>query len=391
MNELTKFGFIKMAFWDLPSSLTDIYFDFSVGLDLVFSSEVEKSYGWMSLILNWIPGLVVFFHVISSNRESQSKVKTVIFALLSLITYPVLLSFSILYALINRPKNSRGTEQFKYGLKFVTVLQAISGCFEAPLQMTYNLHLILNGILPSSFGVKCVFFEDMNGNQLCVPTSASLSIIFSLLATMMAVFSLNLPQNTQSSNIPRQLQYGPFLMIATCFKISSLVVITSITTWSIIPIIALIVANIILHEVLLSEEHRAPKWILTTSSLFVPFLPISQNGRKSKMYFALQMLLSIFINGITILVFYVLVVKSLLKLNGNFILDDLTFNILVWYTLAMGLVSLVTMIPKFFTCSLIEKFKLIWSIIWATISMVLLTSFVLLLILASGNSTKGIT
>ena len=109
------------------------------------------------------------------------------------------------------------------------------------------------------------------------------------------------------------------------------------------------------------------------------------------MYFALQMLLSIFINGITILVFYVLVVKSLLKLNGNFILDDLTFNILVWYTLAMGLVSLVTMIPKFFTCSLIEKFKLIWSIIWVIISMVLITSFVLLLILASDKSTKGIT
>ena len=380
-----------MAFWDLPSSLTDIYFDYSVGLDLIFSSEVDKGYGLMSLILNWIPGLVVFFHIISSNRESQSKVKTVLFALLSWITYPVLLTFSILYVLINRPKNSRGTKQYQSALNFLTVLQAISGCFEAPLQMTYNLWLIMNGVLPSSFGIKCIFFEDLNGNQLCVPTSASLSIIFSLAATMMAVFSLNLPKNTQSSKIPKYLEYGPFLLIATCFKITSLVVITTMTTWSIIPIIALIVANIILHEVLLSEEHRAPKWILTTTSLFVPFLPNSQNVRKSKMYFALQMVISVFINGITILVIFALVVTSLIKVNDNFILDEATFNILVWSTLAMGLVSLVTMIPKFFTCSLIEKFKLIWSIIWAIISMVLLTSFVLLLTFASGKSTKGIT
>ena len=363
--------------------MSDTYFDFSIALDLIFSLQ-KTNYGLVSLSLEWLPGLVIFFHHISTNRESQSTLKTILIALLSMISYPILLTFTILYVLLKRPKNSRPTKQFQNALKFLTILQVISGCFEAPLQMTYNLWLIFNGVLPSNFGIKCVYVNDLNGNRLCIPVSVSLSIVFSLFATMMTVFNLNIPKSSTNGKILTYLEYGPFLILATCFKITSLVVMITMTTWSFIPIIVLISSNIILHELLLEEEHGVPKWILTTTSLFIPFLPTSEITRKSKMFFAAQILLSVIINGITILVIYLLKVTS--QLNVELILNDVTYQILVWSTLSMGLVSVIVIIPKFITCSYIEKVGKIWNIVSTIIALVLLLSFVQSLILTSNKS-----
>ena len=74
----------------------------------------------------------------------------------------------------------------------VSVLKTVSGCFEAPLQMVYNIWLIIFGIIDSSFGFSCRNYQDLNGNSVCIPVSVTLSIGFSLMSTLSEVLFLNL-------------------------------------------------------------------------------------------------------------------------------------------------------------------------------------------------------
>ena len=74
----------------------------------------------------------------------------------------------------------------------VSVLKTVSGCFEAPLQMVYNIWLIIFGIIDSSFGFSCRNYQDLNGNSVCIPVSVTLSIGFSLMSILSEVLFLNL-------------------------------------------------------------------------------------------------------------------------------------------------------------------------------------------------------
>ena len=63
-EDFSKFKFFKMALFDLPLSVFDIFSDFAVGYAL-FSDSSSKNYGIFSLCLNWVPGLVLFLHIFS--------------------------------------------------------------------------------------------------------------------------------------------------------------------------------------------------------------------------------------------------------------------------------------------------------------------------------------
>ena len=63
-EDFSKFKFFKMALFDLPLSIFDIFSDFAVGYAL-FSDSSSKNYGIFSLCLNWVPGLVLFLHIFS--------------------------------------------------------------------------------------------------------------------------------------------------------------------------------------------------------------------------------------------------------------------------------------------------------------------------------------
>ena len=63
-ENFSKFQFFKMALFDLPLSVFDIFSDFAVGYAL-FCDSFSKNYGIISFCLNWVPGLVLFLHIFS--------------------------------------------------------------------------------------------------------------------------------------------------------------------------------------------------------------------------------------------------------------------------------------------------------------------------------------
>ena len=98
----------------------------------------------------------------------------------------------------------------------------------------------------------------------------------------------------------KHLDSMPYLIISCCFKVLSIVIITTyLTTWSVVPILSVVISTFILTEIMsigpnerAEQDARAPRWILFISSLFVTF--ISSTKKLSKLY-AFQMLASVII------------------------------------------------------------------------------------------------
>ncbi len=60
---------------------------------------------------------------------------------------------------------------------------AISGCIESPVQIIFQMWLVLNGVVRLDFSEdKSVSITDLQGNTLMMPFTASVCILFSILA-----------------------------------------------------------------------------------------------------------------------------------------------------------------------------------------------------------------
>ena len=344
---LSTFDYIKLGVWDVPSSILDTYMGFSIGLNLL-NGRFTKNYGIVSLIINWVPGLVTFFHVASSFREKYSIVVTVLASIFALISYPLLLALTSIYTLLRRPKDNEMSEEFRKTLKYLTIIQTISGCFEAPMKMIYNLWLVLNGHQDAEFGVKCNYYQDLNGNSICVPVSVSVSIIFSIIMTIVSVFTINSSQSKKiNSSKWSSFEHFPFLVAGILFKIASVVLITTyITYWAIFPIVILFISCLTLNEIMQPKvDYKASKWLVLFLTILVPYLSVSSNI-KNRRYFAYQMLLTVLIYSLTLIAIYITVETGSLKLNKFLILNNFAFNVVFWSTMAMGMMSVILAIPK---------------------------------------------
>ena len=123
---LSTFEYLKLAVWDVPTSIVDISLDFSIGFYLIHQQKT-KNYGILSLVINWVPALVAFFYVSISLREKYSVAAIILISIFTLITYPLLLTLTSVYTLLKRPKNNEVTEDFHKTLEYLTIIQAISG------------------------------------------------------------------------------------------------------------------------------------------------------------------------------------------------------------------------------------------------------------------------
>ena len=83
-------------------------------------------------------------------------------------------------------KNEPISDKFISAQKFYfTKIRVISGCFEAPLQLIYQVWLINIGVLNINFNtVQKVRMTDMYGNIINVPYTLSLSIVLSMMSIL---------------------------------------------------------------------------------------------------------------------------------------------------------------------------------------------------------------
>ena len=105
---------------------------------------------------------------------------------------------------------------------FMFVYSLLSGCFEAPIQLIYNVWLVMNGHQEAKLEVKCNYYQDLYSNPICIPVSVSLSIIFSIVAMLASVFNINSSQNRKiNASKWSCFKHVPFLVAGIFLKMIS--------------------------------------------------------------------------------------------------------------------------------------------------------------------------
>ena len=222
---------VPMLIVELIMSILDVLSDFWSGFSLM--KLRSRVWGIGSFVINWIPGFIAVFQIIANHRCNKFH-WIVLYCLLSVILCPLIPTLSYGYLLYLTPRNS-SEERSKHHIKryfkllsFVTLVRALDGCVEAPLQLLYKFFLMFNGIVNFNLTHTSFTLEDMHGNDIPVP------MVFNLLikgvCLVKSVCLLNLPffnskLDSAVFKFLANLDFTCFLIATTLFKIFSLVLL----------------------------------------------------------------------------------------------------------------------------------------------------------------------
>ena len=130
------------------------------------------------------------------------------------------------WLLFRKPKNSEDvvSPEFISAQYHTIIVHALTGGLESPIQLIYQLWLVLNGIIVIDWNqLVQLSFEDAQGNQIFLPYTASLCIMFSVVSILKAILEFNVSRmhvpamkswSTFLISLPVYLDFLPFL--ATC-------------------------------------------------------------------------------------------------------------------------------------------------------------------------------
>ena len=280
---------IKVFLWDILISMADIVSDFLQGYTL-FHLPGKRSYGIASLAINWITGLAGFIHVISMYRNVLPWYKVISFAFLMLILYPVIPLCSFVYLMYKKPKSVEEPvrPEFTQAQYFTTIIHAMTGGLESPIQLIFQVWLVLNGVILWDWNqVTNLTFTDPQGNTIYLPYTTSLCMCFSVVSILKALVDFNVfrVHNVNKSDLNTNYWSSFFLSLMTCvdflpfltssafFKIASLIGIMTYTFpyFGFVPLAAMLVLSIIINQIILrGVMDLVPNWLIIFMSLFVP-------------------------------------------------------------------------------------------------------------------------
>jgi hypothetical protein len=192
-NGILSFITIKVFLWDLIISVADVVTDFIQGYTL-YNTPGTEVYGLVSLGINWLPGLAASIHLVSMYRTNIAWHRVILYAFLLLIFYPVVPFCAFVYLLYKKPKSASMpvTEEFKQAEYLTTMAYAISGGLESPIQLIYQVWLVLNGVISLEWSkISTISFTDWEGNHIYLPFTSSLCITFSVISILKAVLEFN--------------------------------------------------------------------------------------------------------------------------------------------------------------------------------------------------------
>ena len=193
--------------------------------------------------------------------------------------------------------------------------------------------------------LRDVQFLDFFFRRIFLPYTASLCIAFSMASTLICIFKLNLSGIHTQSTIQKYLDFMPFLILSTFFKISALIVIEMYLSYSTaLPVAILLMTNVVISEKKLknNDDLQFPKVLMIILSLFAPicFTKPKKSEKFFKIqtdYFIWQTLASVVIYGITIIIICLLVNLSLLEMFEKLTITNTEFNIYVASIMVMGI------------------------------------------------------
>merc|ERR1712018_361705 len=111
---------------------------------------------------------------------------------MGVLFYPVIPVLAYVNLLWAKPKRSAGeaassSAKFREAEYFACIAHAISGGIGTPVQLIFQLWMMLNGVMDAPLKeFSCVTISDWEGNTVCVPIVSSLTLIFSILSILKA-------------------------------------------------------------------------------------------------------------------------------------------------------------------------------------------------------------
>eukprot|EP00092_Neocalanus_flemingeri_P000074 GFUD01000076.1.p1 GENE.GFUD01000076.1~~GFUD01000076.1.p1 ORF type:complete len:1104 (-),score=226.04 GFUD01000076.1:19-3330(-) len=279
----THLTVLKIIFIDIIFSLGDHITDFLQGFNLMFGDVIEVGvaawsteflyqhwqqrgqYGLIVLLLNWSPGIIAVIHMLAYHRkeyavqETSLMLKTLVPGVIDfktkrehqikrrkkffltmflvLIFYPVIPAVTYTLLLWGWGNGQAQPESLSRRENFAMVAHSITGGFEAPVQLTMTIWLMLKGIIDNDFSFAKAFVDfglpqDKFGNSVPLPAIPVISSISSLVSIMMACVRLNIPQPYQSYAEPnfckrhskrfsQVMGHLPFFLCSVLFRVMS--------------------------------------------------------------------------------------------------------------------------------------------------------------------------
>ena len=140
------------------------------------------------------------------------------FAFLLLILYPVIPLCSFVYLLYKKPKSVDEplSPEFTQAQYFTTIIHAMTGGLESPIQLIFQVWLVLNGVILWDWNqVTNLTFTDPQGNTIYLPYTTSLCVCFSVVSILKALVDFNVFRvHINKSDLNLSSSFFPSLM--TC-------------------------------------------------------------------------------------------------------------------------------------------------------------------------------
>jgi hypothetical protein len=93
----------------------------------------------------------------------------------------VLAYVNLLWAKPKHRHHCESSAKFREAEYFACIANAISGGIESPVQLSFQLWMVLNGVISIEWSkISTYSFTDWQGNIVSLPIAASLSIVFSI-------------------------------------------------------------------------------------------------------------------------------------------------------------------------------------------------------------------
>lgn len=187
------FRTLKIVFCDLFIACCRLASEFNQGFSLFMVSET-RNYGIATFIVSWVPGITFAIYILSKYRRQSTWpwYKTMFWSSCSVLLYPIVPIFSIICFLWTKPEEiysehltkeeTEDAQKIAKEAKIkLRIVQGIHGGIAAPLQLCYQLWLVINGILTiedNGIIFSSIRLKDWEGNEVLIPTAAPICIFF---------------------------------------------------------------------------------------------------------------------------------------------------------------------------------------------------------------------
>ena len=346
-DELISNFTVPLLILELISSLLDLISDFLSGFSLLSNYRTFK-WGIGSFVINWIPGLVGSVQIFANHRRhpETSLTKVILMCLASIILCPIVPTVTVVYILFNGPRSSeeKDSPQFytKYTkmLRFLTIVRALEGCLESPLQIVYKIFLMYHGVVSFDFS-SVTLIEDAFGNKLPLPFL--LNFVIAILSLMKATSTLNINNIIRPSKLSL-LTLVPFLISNCLFKLGALMILFGyLSIFAILPLILVFMLSIYVNSRTIEEFRHIPRWVMNFTNICAPLCFTTKRNQdiydvqvKNLRY---QTLNCFSVYGSSLVILGVLVNLSLLNMNEELPINSTKFNVILTSAFAFGVLA----------------------------------------------------